>query len=186
MAKTVGEYLELYLEWGRSRFAVEFTAAALVGVGMSGGLGDPKEDLDGTLSTHLSVSEMAAKGGLAGRVWSLQRARNEGQSEVVVGRSSESDIVIPEYSLSRRHCAFRTFGGDQRVVDMTQTIVDLGSTNGSCLRGEPLIPAKPTRLRDQDDLVLGRYRFQFFSNRAFIALLKRMAEEATEPRPGSG
>jgi adenylate cyclase len=47
-------------------------------------------------------------------------------TEVLVGRGSDNDLVLPDYSVSRRHAALRLEGE-------TWTVVDLRSTNGVLL-----------------------------------------------------
>jgi ABC transport system ATP-binding/permease protein len=48
--------------------------------------------------------------------------------ELVIGRDENSDVVIDDTTISRRHCAIRRLG-DSYVVG------DLGSTNGTRLNG---------------------------------------------------
>jgi serine phosphatase RsbU (regulator of sigma subunit)/pSer/pThr/pTyr-binding forkhead associated (FHA) protein len=57
----------------------------------------------------------------------------EGES-VVVGRSTESDLVIDDPFLSRRH--FRLFRADGALL-----VVDLGSRNGTLLNDRPVLTA---------------------------------------------
>ena len=54
----------------------------------------------------------------------------EGAS-VVVGRQLPSDVVVPDVSLSRQHARFTNAGGEI-------TVEDLGSSNGTRRRGEPV------------------------------------------------
>ena len=64
---------------------------------------------------------------------------------VVIGREAPSDVVIPDRSLSRRHARFSLDGGTLRVED-------LGSTNGTRLRGERIQRAE---VRPGDAVELG-------------------------------
>lgn len=65
--------------------------------------------------------------------------------EIVVGRSSELDMVLVEDMVSRKHAKISTQGG--QIV-----IMDLGSTNGTFVNGEKI---KKTRLKEGDRILIG-------------------------------
>ena len=65
--------------------------------------------------------------------------------EIVVGRSSELDMVLVEDMVSRKHAKITSRSG--QVV-----IQDLGSTNGTFVNGEKI---KKTRLKDGDRILIG-------------------------------
>ncbi|WP_125614184.1 FhaA domain-containing protein [Specibacter cremeus] len=71
---------------------------------------------------------------------------------IVLGRSSEADILIDDTGVSRRHLEIRTDGG-------ASTAVDLGSTNGSYLRGRRIEGSAP--LSDGDTITMGRTKLTF-------------------------
>ncbi len=81
------------------------------------------------------------------------------KDEIVLGRSDAHSHIVPdvdmapfgaaEQGVSRRHAAIRR-GED------TLTLVDLGSTNGTHLNGQRLIPHQPRVLRDGDEIRLGK------------------------------
>jgi pSer/pThr/pTyr-binding forkhead associated (FHA) protein len=60
-----------------------------------------------------------------------------------------------EQGVSRRHAAMRR-GED------TLTLVDFGSTNGTYLNGQRLIPNQPRVLRDGDEIRVARLVFHIF------------------------
>ncbi|MBD8042390.1 DUF3662 and FHA domain-containing protein [Arthrobacter sp. Sa2BUA2] len=73
-------------------------------------------------------------------------------SSVVLGRSSEADILVDDTGVSRRHLEIRTEGGTVRAVD-------LGSTNGSYINGQKV--QGDTILTDGSTITMGRTRIVF-------------------------
>jgi len=65
--------------------------------------------------------------------------------EIIIGRSSDLDMVLVEDMVSRKHAKIST---DQNVV----TIQDLGSTNGTFVNGEKVRKAD---LKDGDRILIG-------------------------------
>jgi pSer/pThr/pTyr-binding forkhead associated (FHA) protein len=65
--------------------------------------------------------------------------------ELVIGRSSDLDMVLVEDMVSRKHAKITTHDGD--VV-----IMDLGSTNGTFVNGERI---KKSRLKEGDRILIG-------------------------------
>ncbi|HZH03995.1 MAG TPA: DUF4388 domain-containing protein [Myxococcaceae bacterium] len=67
------------------------------------------------------------------------------EKQVVIGRSSELDMVLVEDMVSRKHAKIALTGGKI-------TIEDLGSTNGTFVNGEKI---KHARLKDGDRILIG-------------------------------
>src|SRR5438067_11579371 len=65
--------------------------------------------------------------------------------EIIVGRSSELDMVLVEDMVSRKHAKIATTA-DQIVIQ------DLGSTNGTFVNGEKI---KKVRLKEGDRILIG-------------------------------
>ncbi len=65
--------------------------------------------------------------------------------EIIIGRSSDLDMVLVEDMVSRKHAKISA-AGDQIVIQ------DLGSTNGTFVNGEKI---KRVRLREGDRILIG-------------------------------
>jgi len=65
--------------------------------------------------------------------------------QIVIGRSSELDMVLVEDMVSRKHAKIVVLGGKI-------TIEDLGSTNGTFVNGEKI---KQSRLKEGDRILIG-------------------------------
>lgn len=74
------------------------------------------------------------------------------QGSHVVGRGPDADLRVSDQHLSRRHL--------QIDVELhAATVMDLGSTNGSSLDGQP-IPSRPVRLSPGMSVIAGYSQFQ--------------------------
>lgn len=71
---------------------------------------------------------------------------------IVLGRSSEADILVDDTGVSRRHLEIRTTNG-------VTSAVDLGSTNGSYVNGHKV--ADSTELTDGSTITMGRTKIIF-------------------------
>ncbi|MHB1843580.1 MAG: DUF4388 domain-containing protein [Deltaproteobacteria bacterium] len=80
--------------------------------------------------------------------------------EVVIGRSSELDMVLVEDMVSRKHAKISIASGKV-------TIQDLGSTNGTFVNGEKI---KQSRLKEGDRILIG------------TSILKLVASDPSEVR----
>ncbi len=86
--------------------------------------------------------------------------------QVVLGRYTPDNPGRPpvdlepfdayEKGVSRLHAAIR------RVEDGGYVVVDLGSTNGTVVNGEPLTPHEPFRLQNGDLIRLGALNIYFY------------------------
>ncbi len=69
----------------------------------------------------------------------------KGDKQLIIGRSSELDIVLVEDMVSRKHAKISLSGGKI-------SIEDLGSTNGTFVNGEKV---KTSRLKEGDRILVG-------------------------------
>lgn len=84
-------------------------------------------------------------------------------SEAVIGRGNDCDFQINDANISRRHAIVRR---DWNEI----TVEDAGSKNGVVLNDRKI--AKPTALRDADEILLGAVRLTFIDPSAkFIGKL---------------
>ena len=109
---------------------------------------------------------------LAGRVFPVVKGKNAIPGPVSIGRTSDNDVAIPEYTISTRHCILALVGGQYRLTD-------LGATNGTMVNDVSLIPRKPYVLRGGETLRMGRFTFLFHLPRGFAEYL----HERTQPSP---
>ncbi|MBN2073672.1 MAG: FHA domain-containing protein [Actinobacteria bacterium] len=71
----------------------------------------------------------------------------------IIGRSPESDMILDDITVSRKHAVLEKSGKDY-------TISDAGSLNGSYLNGNIIEKAV---LKTGDRIQIGKYIFMFFS-----------------------
>lgn len=97
-------------------------------------------------ATNPGGAVIMRNGEMAGQSFLLNRA------VISVGRGLESDVVINDTSISRRHVQFlRQPDGDY--------VQDLESSNGTLVNGEPL--RMPRLLRVGDTIVLGNVHLEY-------------------------
>jgi len=68
---------------------------------------------------------------------------------VTLGRSSRCDIVVDDESISRRHAILN--------ITETATIEDLGSRNGTVVRGQSISARRPTEIAVGEPVGLGKF-----------------------------
>lgn len=90
-----------------------------------------------------------------------------------VGRSwSQSDVVLPFSTLSKRHALLRHLKGDEWSLE------DVGSRNGTFLSGERLAAGQQVALRDGAKLKFGNVVARFSLAATFRDELTRRAKNA--------
>ena len=80
------------------------------------------------------------------------------QSETTVGASPDADFELGDAQVSGQH--FRV-----RINGNLFSIVDLGSTNGTVLNHNQLSKGTRVRLKNFDEIQVGRTRMLFIANR---------------------
>src|SRR5256714_14105109 len=114
---------------GPAKFISLHPYPVLIVTGLTGTL--KEEARSGTVVAQ--ASDTMLLGTLVGRVFPLSKSRNATPGPVRVGRTSDNDICVPEYSISKLHCFFAQVGTELRLTDC-------GSTNGTTVNGRRLAP----------------------------------------------
>lgn len=124
------------------------------------------------LSAQIEAAFIIRNGEMTGKTFLLDRPI------IVIGRGSESDIVINDASISRRHVQISRQG----TGDFVQ---DLRSRNGTTLNGEPLYYPRP--LHPGDIVCLGNIRLEYMPVQAAqTAPVPLILNTPPLLRPGSG
>jgi transcriptional regulator with PAS, ATPase and Fis domain len=101
------------------------------------------------------------------------------RDEITIGRAPECDIVIDNNALSRRHARL--------CLAPALTIEDLGSRNGTRLRGARLEPGQPLALAVGEAFQIGQFHFVVARARSNAALAsERVASlDVIDPTPAA-
>jgi ABC-type multidrug transport system ATPase subunit/pSer/pThr/pTyr-binding forkhead associated (FHA) protein len=81
----------------------------------------------------------------------IQSAAGISAKEAIIGRLPTSEIVLPYPQLSARHASLR------RSHDGHILVTDLGSTNGTYVRGMRLVPQQPVSIQPGERIFVGPY-----------------------------
>jgi len=84
-------------------------------------------------------------------------------NNIGIGRDPESDIFLDEETVSRKHARIEK-GSGQTVV------IDLGSTNGTYINDERVMPFTSTPLKEGDRLKFGRTIFKYLAGNVIETL----------------
>ncbi len=158
------EYKQELNRLGAPGFARAYFRPVLVVLGMAGDV--KNSHVDGGTGV-IDVDGIFACGRLTGRVFPVAKPRDSAHGPITVGRTSENDIAIAEYSISRRHCIIAR-------VETEYRLSDLGSTNGTIVDGVRLAPQKPLRLRGGETISLGRLMLVFYFIDGFVRHLQAL------------
>jgi hypothetical protein len=159
------DYKEELQRLGPAGFQLAHLQPVLVTLGMAGEI-EPSAASEGTSVVNINDGIFACTR-LTGRVFPVVKPPNSMRGPISVGRTSENDIAIPEYSVSKRHCIIARVDGEYRLTDM-------GSTNGTIVDGTPLLPQKPRRLKGGETISLGRLMLVFYFPEGFVRHLQAL------------
>jgi pSer/pThr/pTyr-binding forkhead associated (FHA) protein len=135
-------------------------------VGKAAELVDESQRGDKTMVAARSGASKQAMA-LVDRVFSVNKAPHAQRGPIMLGRSSDNDIAIPEYSISKHQCFFE-FEPDGIKIS------DCGSTNGTLVEDEQIPVREPVIIKDGTKISLGRFEFVFHTAAGFHAYVKSL------------
>lgn len=159
------QYADQYREVGDEAFKRLYPWPFLVALGMAGEL----EDSRGTNTSIINIADsVLERGRISGRVFPLVKSRYSPKGPITIGRTSENDVVIPEYSVSRKHCFIALVNGVYRVTDW-------GSSNGTLVNDADIGRMTPRILQGGEILTLGRLMLLFLPPKNFAEHVRGVA-----------
>ena len=150
------EYAHTLKRVGERAFRRQFSCPVLVCVGIVGEVRDEVGWRRRTLPIE-GENEYVPMQSILHRVWPVQAAPLSRDTAIVAGQDTRCDMVIPEYTVSRYHCAFTADPSAPREVK------DVGSLNGTKLDGETLDAENFVRIRSGSTLLMGRMKFIYYN-----------------------
>lgn len=151
---------------GRERFVAEFSHPFLVCVDWEDAIREEEEVLP--FKTDVVTPEVLAEvrhedlsRALIARV--VKTDRNPYQV-IHLGRAANCDIVLPHHSVSKLHASLSLVPGGAEVTDV-------GSRNGTFLRGERLPKGRHVLVRFGEELIVGRIPTRFLDAGRLFDLL---------------
>jgi pSer/pThr/pTyr-binding forkhead associated (FHA) protein len=115
-------------------------------------------DLNATVAGRLDPEDTGS--GMSPTIRPIVKVQVTFPSMITVGRTRNNDIVLPDREISKFHAYFREVRGAFEVSDV-------GSSNGTKVRGELLIPKGPAvPIQSGDRINFGHLEFQFLDAEA--------------------
>jgi hypothetical protein len=161
----VQQFAEEYRRLGEDAFKRLYPWPFLVALGMAGELRRPRASGTNLIQLADGILE---RGPIAGRVFALVKARYSPKGPITIGRTAENDVVIPEYSVSRKQCFIALVEGNYRITDW-------GSANGTLVDDLDIGKMSPKVLRGGEILTLGRLMMYFLPPRQFLEYVRGIA-----------
>jgi hypothetical protein len=162
------EFIRELRREGDAAFRAEHASPVLIVTRAEGEMTSGNEGAETTVMAETSGWRIQQVS-LLNRVFAVTRGAFEKEAPIILGRSEKADIVIPDDSISKRHCVFE-------AKPEGMTITDLGSTNGTKV-GDVDLPAKKTLLlQGGETLAMGNFSFLFQTPNGFLAYLKRVVK----------
>ena len=87
---------------------------------------------------------------------------------VTLGRTANNDILVPHPSVSRFHAYFQ-----QGADNITWSLVDAESKNGTFIGDNKLVPTRPSPLTDAAKMRFGEAEVRFFLPQGFVEFLRQ-------------
>lgn len=148
------------------RFSGRYPHCVLVSLEIGGGLlarNDPDRG-PGTMR-HLRKSNEAYAPSVVQYTNLAHRVTSASSAWITIGRTSDNDVVVNDYAVSRNHARFRNVPGVGYAIE------DLASVNGTAVDGKWLEHNTSSPLRSGESLRFGRLAFTFLEPRDFQTFL---------------
>jgi pSer/pThr/pTyr-binding forkhead associated (FHA) protein len=162
MPTYVADYKDDLATLGQAKFSQNYPYPVLIVLGLTGTL----QGSTGGGTVVAEATDTMLLSTLVGRVFPVSKAKHANPGPVRIGRTSDNDICIPEYSISKFHCQLAQAGVEMKLVDT-------GSTNGTTVNGKRVAPKTPCALVGGETLVMGRFAFLFHRAPGFVAYLSK-------------
>ncbi len=169
MPAYLAEFETEFRRLGLQSFVQAYPWPVLIVTGIGGVLQGNTSRSGTMIAANVDLIQATA---LAGRVFPVVKGKNSIPGPVSIGRTSDNDLAIPEYTISTRHCIVALVNGQYRLTD-------LGATNGTVVNDIALTPRKPCPLQGGEILRMGRFSLLFHLPRGFCEYLR----ERTQPSP---
>ena len=170
--RDIREYVEMFDVVGVDAFRAQMTAPVLIGIGLFGSTEGPK----GRRTHEVDPSStLAVLQSLMDRVWRIEKRPHDNNRWITLGQDNDNDLVIAEYSLSSRHCAFAW-------ENEKFALADLDSLNGTYVQGNKLPVRQPMLIHDGQKLTMGRLQMVFLSPDGFV---RRVMAKSNKSAPQS-
>jgi hypothetical protein len=147
-------------------FKARYRTPVLIVVGKAAELVGDAGGMDKTMVAAKSPASKQATA-LVDRVFPVNKAPHGQRGPIMLGRSGDNDIAIPEYSISKRQCYFEFEPDGIKIADC-------GSTNGTLVEDERIPPREPVKIKDGTKISLGRFAFVFHTANGFHAYVKSL------------
>jgi hypothetical protein len=166
------EFAAEYRRLGSAEFAFSHGMPALVGLGVLGDLDDHRAEdrptMGAVISTDTCLHEAES---VIGRVWVVRKTHTGPQ--IAVGRESNNDVFIADYSVSHRQASF--------LVQPTAVwLTDQNSYNGTFVNDDQLRPGQPCALNNGDIVRFGRLTLVYHSRQGFLDRVANLASLNTK------
>ena len=103
----VGEYAAEMNTIGSIAFQVKYRGFVLVGVGLVANVSDRPQSWKRRTLGAVAVDEPIASESIIERIWRVRKGEGAQRgAAVMVGQSSDNDIILPEYTVSTQHASF--------------------------------------------------------------------------------
>ena len=156
-----------------ARFTVHHRHCVLVSLEIGSGVLAPTDDSKGPRTLrHLRVSSESYAPSVVRYTELTHRVSSVNSSWISIGRTSENDVGVNDYTVSRLHARFRKVEGAGFVIE------DLESVNGTAVEGTWVEAQKPIPIRSGQSVRFGRLAFTFMSPSDFYFFLNTLVRKS--------